>query len=479
MIIRFWLIAAVCVASALAIFIADFTRSRRMIVRPRLRPRVTGASTVRALPGAARSRRRRRHVDDADARPCADELGVELMVAPDDGRDRRPRRPLRPVVPAPGVPETHAAFAAAGATTRRQRDRARLPTGSRTDPAGPRPMLAVTGTDGKTTTRCSRGDAGRRGRAHGRRRQHRRSLVERSSSTSTSSSSSAAASAWRAPSSSGAMPRAWLNLAPTTSTGTARRPRTRRPRPACSTNQRGDDVAIGWVDDPVVMQHLAPRPARHVRSARAAPTTTCPARALVTGPGGPIAEVAAMRRALPHDVTNALAASALVHRVGPGRGGRRRHGARRLPGPPHRIELVGEGEGVAWYNDSKATTPHAASVAIRAFDHVVLIAGGRNKGLDLTPMTADPGRRPRRRGDRRGRRDGGRLFARQTAAVVAAASMAEAVDVAGTATSRRRRRAVTGLRQLRLVRRHIEARGDDFRRLVEHRLAADQEMGPR
>ena len=44
-----------------------------------------------------------------------------------------------------------------------------------------------------------------------------------------------------------------------------------------------------------------------------------------------------------------------------------------------------------WYNDSKATTPHAASVAIRAFDHVVLIAGGLNKGLDLAPMAAERG----------------------------------------------------------------------------------------
>jgi UDP-N-acetylmuramoylalanine--D-glutamate ligase len=59
-------------------------------------------------------------------------------------------------------------------------------------------------------------------------------------------------------------------------------------------------------------------------------------------------------------------------------------------GLPHRVELVGEADGVSFYNDSKATTPHAAAAAIGSFDSVVLIAGGRNKGLDLRAL-ADAG----------------------------------------------------------------------------------------
>ncbi len=55
------------------------------------------------------------------------------------------------------------------------------------------------------------------------------------------------------------------------------------------------------------------------------------------------------------------------------------------PGP-HRRTLVGMWDGVAWVNDSKATNPHAALASIEAFPSVVLIAGGRNKGLDLTAM---------------------------------------------------------------------------------------------
>ena len=50
---------------------------------------------------------------------------------------------------------------------------------------------------------------------------------------------------------------------------------------------------------------------------------------------------------------------------------------------PHRVALVGEAGGVRWYDDSKATNPDATLRALESFDSVVLLAGGRNKGLDL------------------------------------------------------------------------------------------------
>lgn len=52
----------------------------------------------------------------------------------------------------------------------------------------------------------------------------------------------------------------------------------------------------------------------------------------------------------------------------------------------HRREQVAFVAGIAWVNDSKATNPHAALASIRSFERVVLIAGGRNKGLDLAPL---------------------------------------------------------------------------------------------
>ena len=54
--------------------------------------------------------------------------------------------------------------------------------------------------------------------------------------------------------------------------------------------------------------------------------------------------------------------------------------------PEHRLELVREYNGITFYNDSKATNPEAAIVAIKSFNNtdVTLIAGGRDKNTDLT-----------------------------------------------------------------------------------------------
>jgi UDP-N-acetylmuramoylalanine--D-glutamate ligase len=54
----------------------------------------------------------------------------------------------------------------------------------------------------------------------------------------------------------------------------------------------------------------------------------------------------------------------------------------------HRRALVGAWDEVAWVNDSKATNPHAVVASSSGLEQVVLIAGGRNKGLDLSPITS-------------------------------------------------------------------------------------------
>jgi UDP-N-acetylmuramoylalanine--D-glutamate ligase len=54
----------------------------------------------------------------------------------------------------------------------------------------------------------------------------------------------------------------------------------------------------------------------------------------------------------------------------------------------HRREVVAEIDGITFVNDSKATNPHAAIAAIESFGSVVLIAGGRAKGLDIRPLAA-------------------------------------------------------------------------------------------
>jgi UDP-N-acetylmuramoylalanine--D-glutamate ligase len=180
---------------------------------------------------------------------------------------------------------------------------------------------------------------------------------------------------------------AWLNLAPDHLNWHASMDTYEAAKARIWQAQRPDDVAIGFVDDPVVMRRLAEAPARHVTFGTQGADYRA-ADGWLSGPGGPIAEIAAMRRSLAHDVTNALAASALVLETGLASAEAIGRALADFRAPRHRLEPVGEHRGVTYYNDSKATTPHAASVAIRAFDALVLIAGGSRKGVDLTPMAA-------------------------------------------------------------------------------------------
>jgi UDP-N-acetylmuramoylalanine--D-glutamate ligase len=59
---------------------------------------------------------------------------------------------------------------------------------------------------------------------------------------------------------------------------------------------------------------------------------------------------------------------------------------------PHRGAVVAEVAGVRFIDDSKATNPHAALAALSGLTDVVLVAGGRSKGVDLTPLAAATGR---------------------------------------------------------------------------------------
>jgi UDP-N-acetylmuramoylalanine--D-glutamate ligase len=90
-----------------------------------------------------------------------------------------------------------------------------------------------------------------------------------------------------------------------------------------------------------------------------------------------------------HNIDNALAAAA-VGRIAGLTDEAIDAAIRSFKGVEHRLELVGEWNGVRWYNDSKATNPDAGRVALSAFPHtpVVLIAGGYGSGFELGPWVA-------------------------------------------------------------------------------------------
>ena len=114
----------------------------------------------------------------------------------------------------------------------------------------------------------------------------------------------------------------------------------------------------------------------------------------LAGPDGDtLATIAELPRALPHDLSNALAAAAVALSVGATKAGCR-VGLISAPLLPHRVTFVGESGGVRWYDDSKATTPASVVAAVTGFASVVLIAGGRNKGLDLAALASNRAARP-------------------------------------------------------------------------------------
>ncbi|HEY8794501.1 MAG TPA: UDP-N-acetylmuramoyl-L-alanine--D-glutamate ligase, partial [Gemmatimonadaceae bacterium] len=94
-----------------------------------------------------------------------------------------------------------------------------------------------------------------------------------------------------------------------------------------------------------------------------------------------------------HNVMNAMAASLAViaadaAHAGRGALARIADGLRSFRAPPHRLETVGERAGVLWINDSKATNISSTQVAIDGMTRpTVLLLGGRHKGEPYTSLT--------------------------------------------------------------------------------------------
>ncbi len=97
----------------------------------------------------------------------------------------------------------------------------------------------------------------------------------------------------------------------------------------------------------------------------------------------------------PHNIENALAAAALARSFGvPPRAVAQ--GLRTLTLGGHRIQTVGVHRGVTYVDDSKATNPHAANSSMRAYESIVWIAGGQAKGTSFDDLVRSHG--PRLRG---------------------------------------------------------------------------------
>ncbi|MFI9624274.1 UDP-N-acetylmuramoyl-L-alanine--D-glutamate ligase [Streptomyces sp. NPDC052042] len=100
-----------------------------------------------------------------------------------------------------------------------------------------------------------------------------------------------------------------------------------------------------------------------------------------------LAEVSDVAPAAPHNIANALAAAALARAFGV-QPAAVRDGLRAFRPDPHRIEHVADLAGVAYVDDSKATNTHAAQASLAAYDPIVWIAGGLAKGATFDELVA-------------------------------------------------------------------------------------------
>ena len=100
-----------------------------------------------------------------------------------------------------------------------------------------------------------------------------------------------------------------------------------------------------------------------------------------------LATVSDVRPPAPHNVANALAAAALARSIGVAPASVKAGLAAFAP-EPHRIAYVATVAGVDYIDDSKATNPHAAAASLGAYDTVVWIAGGLLKGADVDDLVA-------------------------------------------------------------------------------------------
>ncbi len=316
-------------------------------------------------------------------------LGLELLERPSEGEWAELVRATEVLVPTPGLVESHPVFAAA--------TRVDVPVISELDLAqrwDERPNLAVTGTNGKTTVTNMAA-----------------CMLEASDIATTVAGNTdtplieaiddpvpqafvVEASSFRLGHSCCYKPEvaAWLNFAPDHLDVHASLDTYRAAKAAIWRGAEAHNTAIVNLDDPVVAAH-APQAARVITYGLHEGDFRFANGALWAGTHK-LVDCVELKRQMPHDLSNLLGAAALAMTAG-ARSEAVRLAMLEWDGLAHRLWFVGEHCGVRYFDDSKATTPHAVCAAVRSLANsaqsagtgkVVLIAGGRNKGLGLGPL---------------------------------------------------------------------------------------------
>ena len=291
------------------------------------------------------------------------------------------------LAPAPGISETHHVISAArqlGLTITSELELAYNFEEQRN--GGPRPMLGITGTDGKTTTTLMTAAmlhaAGHKSMAVGNTDTPLIAALDTDTQV-----FAVECSSFRLANCQHFRTRAsvWLNIAPDHLDWHTSMESYSLAKAQLWAHTRAGDVAVAPADDARILQIAQQSTARTVTFGSVQGDYHAQDGRL-NSPHGAIMNISDMKRAMPHDITNALAAAAISIESGLVEPSHVAKALAEFDNAPHRIEYVETIDGVKWFNDSKATSPHASAVAIKSFQNIVLIAGGRNKGLDLAGL---------------------------------------------------------------------------------------------
>ena len=317
----------------------------------------------------------------------ASALNCEFVEMTDEKTAISVLQRINRLAPAPGISESHQVVSAArqmGLTISSELELAynfeELRNG------GPRPMLGITGTDGKTTTTLMTAAmlhaAGHKSMAVGNTDTPLIAALDTDTQV-----FAVECSSFRLANCEHFRTRAsvWLNIAPDHLDWHTSMDSYSAAKAQLWAHTRAGDVAVAPVDDARILQIAQQSTARTVTFGSVRGDYHAQDGRLNT-PHGSIMNISDMKRAMPHDITNALAAAAISIESGLVEPSHVARALAEFDNAPHRIEYVETIDGVKWFNDSKATSPHASAVAIKSFQNIVLIAGGRNKGLDLTGL---------------------------------------------------------------------------------------------
>jgi UDP-N-acetylmuramoylalanine--D-glutamate ligase len=151
-------------------------------------------------------------------------------------------------------------------------------------------------------------------------------------------------------------------------------------------NQSGDDVAVLNASEPVLARRDIPGSARRIWYGEREDCDLRLQGGRIAWQGQELVDVSELKLPGVHNLQNtmAAAAAALASGIDPGPV---RAALRDFRGIPHRLEQVAEIGGVSYVNDSKATNPAAAIAGIEAFEGGVhAILGGSAKGADFASL---------------------------------------------------------------------------------------------